>query len=147
MLCLIIYRLALGYGYYLQRAATVLVLLSLLATIPAHNAYEAGDFVPNSAVILVSEGWQSALHSDNPALAWTTNSPAGQDWETFNRYAYGFDIVIPLIEFGQTEAWAPSTSRGIWGWHLWWLKSILAGLGWVFTTIIVTAIPGLIRRD
>lgn len=136
-----------GYGHHPFRSLVALSLLILAAIVPAHYAYEAGDFAPNSAVIQTSDGWQDAQSADNPAKAWSAKDKAGRDWETFNRYAYGFDVVIPIINFGQTEAWAPSTTRGGWGWHLWWAKWVLSTLGWIVTALGAAAITGLIRRD
>ncbi|MGX9354877.1 hypothetical protein ACS3SW_06860 [Roseobacteraceae bacterium S113] len=136
-----------GYGHHPFRSLIALVFLIVLAIVPAHLAYEAGDFAPNSDVIQTSEGWQAALSADNPAKVWASADGAGRDWETFNRYAYGVDVVIPIINFGQTEAWAPSTSRGDWGWHLWWLKWVLSTAGWIVTALGAAAITGLIRGD
>ncbi|WP_299554191.1 hypothetical protein [uncultured Tateyamaria sp.] len=77
---------------------------------------------------------------------WKAVAP-GRDWETFNRYAYGFDVVIPIIDFGQTDAWAPSTNRGLWGWHLWWGRWVLSVMGWIVTALGAAAITGIIRRE
>lgn len=140
-------RFLIGYGHKPFNSVWAILFLILIAIVPSHYAYEAGDFAPNSAVIQTSDGWQAALSEDNPAKAWSEKDKAGQDWETFNRYAYGFDVVIPIINFGQTEAWAPSTTRGGWGWHLWWLKWVLSTAGWIVTALGAAAITGLIRRD
>ncbi|MGC1498112.1 MAG: hypothetical protein WA790_20065 [Sulfitobacter sp.] len=164
-----------GHGHAPFWSLGWLALLIFLATIPAHHAWEEGSFAPNSGPIIVSEGWQN-LHTTegNPAKVWSGDaaqtgwSPPetdttdwdqdtfdeawksvapGRDWETFNRYAYGADIVIPLINFGQTEAWAPSTTRGPWGWHLWWLRWVFTVFGWIVTALGAAAITGIIRRD
>ena len=84
--------------------------------------------------------------SDLTASEWKAIAP-GRDWETFNRYAYGFDVVIPIIDFGQTDAWAPSTTRGPWGWHLWWGRWVLSVMGWIVTALGAAAITGIIRRE
>jgi len=136
-----------GYGHRPFRSLIALVFLAASAMIPANYAFEAGDFAPNSAVIQTSLGWQMALASSNPAKTWSGKDQAGQDWETFSPIAYGVDVVVPIISFGQTDAWAPSTSRGDWGKTLWWLEWLLSLAGWIVTALGAAAITGLIRRD
>lgn len=128
----------------------------------AHQAWEAGDFAPNSDVILNSENWQTLATDDavaNPARVWsdryliqsdeTTQGPyaRGRDYETFNAFYYAIDTVIPIISLGQEVAWAPSTNRGPWGWRLWWLRYWLIILGWIVTAIGAAAVTGIIRKD
>lgn len=136
-----------GYGHRPFRSLIALVLLAVIAMVPAKYAYEAGDFAPNSAVIQTSLGWRLALPSSNPAKVWSGKDQAGQDWETFSPIAYGIDVVVPIINFGQTDAWAPSTTRGRWGKTLWWLEWLLSTAGWIVTALGAAAITGLIRRD
>ncbi|THH38089.1 hypothetical protein E4Z66_00490 [Aliishimia ponticola] len=136
-----------GYGHQPFRSLIALLFLIVVAVIPAHCAYEAGDFAPNSAVIQTSNGWQELLSSTNPAKAWSAAGQAGQDWETFSPVAYGIDLVVPIISFGQTNAWAPSTTRGRLGKTLWWLEWLLSTAGWIVTALGAAAITGLIRRD
>jgi len=140
-------RLVVGYGHRPFNSVIALALLITLAILPAHFAWEEGSFAPNASPIQISEGWIAALSAENPARAWSAKGAAGQDWETFNRYAYGVDVVIPIINFGQTEAWAPSTHRGPWGWHLWWARWVLTSLGWIVTALGAAAITGIIRRE
>jgi hypothetical protein len=140
-----------AHGYKPQRSLYALILLFAAATFPAQWAWDEGSFAPNSGPILLSEGWQELARDDdiqNPAAEWANrNAIPGKDWETFNRYAYAADVVIPIVEFGQTEAWAPSTERGPWGYHLWWLRWVFTTLGWIVTALGAAALTGLIRRD
>jgi hypothetical protein len=136
-----------GYGHKPFRSLIALAILITVTTFPAHWAYKEGDFAPNSAVILTSAGWQSALSSPNPATVWSSKGEAGQDWETFNPFIYAADVVVPIIRFGQTDAWAPSTNREPWGRRLWWAESIISLMGWIITALGAAAITGLIRRE
>lgn len=167
--------LLVGHGHTPFWSILWLVVLIFAATFPANRAWEEGSFAPNSAPILVSEKWRN-LHTleKNPASVWSGDTAPkdwkplnidttgwdkeklerawrkiapGRDWETFNRYAYAADIVIPLIDFGQTDAWAPSTTRLDAGWHLWWLRWVFTVLGWIVTALGASAITGIIRRD
>ena len=126
----------------------------------AHNAWEGGDFAPTAAPVLMSDSWQ-ALATDpriaNPAKVWsdkymqsadgTPTLTAGRDYETFNAVSYAVDLVVPIVSLGQEAAWAPSTTRGPWGWWLWGARWWLITLGWIVTAIGAAAVTGVIRRD
>jgi hypothetical protein len=159
------FRIIAGYGHRPFRSIPLLIVLIAVTTFPAHMAWEEGSFAPNSAVIQNSKDWKKydkaeekpahVWSGDVPPEVWTKPTPdaewkhhaPGQDWETFNRYAYGLDVVIPIINFGQTEAWAPSTNRGWWGKQLYWMRWVLGALGWIVTALGAAAITGVIRRD
>ncbi|MEC8015011.1 MAG: hypothetical protein VX203_03065 [Pseudomonadota bacterium] len=141
------------FGYRPMKSFYWLVLLWGLATIPAHFAWEEGSFAPNSAVALQSDSWAKYEADDNlsphpnPAKDWSLTSTIGRDWESFNRYAYAADLVVPIIDLGQTDAWAPSTTRGPWGWHLWWARWVFTLAGWIVTALGAAALTGVIRRE
>ena len=141
------FRLIAGYGHRPFRSIPILLALIFITIIPAHYAWDEGSFAPNSAIIQESDGWKNHQLESNPAKSWSDKGAAGNDWETFNRYAYGLDVVIPIINFGQTEAWAPSTNRGWWGKQLYWMRWVLGALGWIVTALGAAAITGVIRRD
>ncbi len=139
-----------GYGHAPVRSVIALGVLFLIATFLSNRAWNEGSFAPNSGPILVSSGWTDLADDtsiQNPAEAWSADNAPGQDWETFNRYAYGFDVVVPILTLGQTEAWAPSTTREWWGRQLWWARWVLSSLGWIVTALGAAAITGIIRRD
>lgn len=138
-------------GYKPQRSLYALILLIAAATFPAQRAWDAGSFAPNSAPILLSESWQALARDDsipNPAAEWAKhNAIPGKDWESYHPLAYAADVVIPIVEFGQTDAWAPSTERGTWGYRLWWLRWVFTTAGWIVTALGAAALTGIIRRD
>ena len=136
-----------GYGHAPFRALGTLVLLITLCAIPATMAYRQGDFAPNSAIVQESAAWEGVQKTPNPAKAWAAKEGKGRDWETFSTFAYAADVVIPIIDFGQTDAWAPSTTRGWWGCHLWWSRWVFTVLGWIITALGAAAIAGIIRRE
>ncbi|MCU0802450.1 MAG: hypothetical protein MUD11_11865, partial [Rhodobacteraceae bacterium] len=155
-------RLVVGYGYAPMRSLWWLAGLFVIATIFAHYTWHEGQFAPNSDVVITSPGWTALLavdcigplpagHTDpciqNPAKAWSDDPAAGMDWDSFNRYGYAADLVIPILDLGQTDAWAPSKDRGAWGWWLWWLRWVLSGAGWIVTGLGAAAVTGIIKRD
>ena len=136
-----------GYGHQPFRSLRFLFLLIGLAAIPSHMAWTFGGFAPNSAVIQVSDDWKALSHKENAAEEWSAKTQAGRDWETFQAIAYATDLVIPIINIGQTDAWAPSTTRGAAGYHMWWLSWVFTIVGWIVTALGAAAITGVIRRD
>ncbi|WP_106745349.1 hypothetical protein [Yoonia maritima] len=144
-------QFTIGFGHRPQRSFYVLVVLVSVAWLFAHFAWKEGDFAPNVAVLLISEDWQALAQGPdavpNPAMVWGDSDHAGKDYETFHSVAYAVDVVVPLVSLGQDAAWAPSTNRGPWGWHLWWLRWVLTVLGWIVTAIGAAAVTGVIRKD
>lgn len=139
-----------GYGYKPFNSLWALAVLVLLATILSHLAWQRGDFAPNSDVILSTSTWQSLAEDktvQNPAIEWSDKHGKGRDYETFNPLAYGFDVVVPIVNIGQEAAWAPSTTRGPWGWNLWWMRWLFTVFGWIVTALGAAAITGVIRRE
>ena len=61
----------------------------------------------------------NAVAPGKPGAFWSSPGRAGQDYETFNAYAYAADLLIPIVNLRQEEAWAPSTSRSPWGRNAW----------------------------
>ncbi|MDK3019146.1 translocation/assembly module TamB domain-containing protein [Pseudodonghicola flavimaris] len=141
-------RWVVGYGYYPFRSLLSLLGLWAVAVWLSHMAWTSGDFAPNSGPVQMSDRWQAlAVSVENPAALWSSAAEAGRDWETFNRYAWAADLVIPIIDLGQTAAWAPSTERGNWGRRLWRYGFLLQMAGWIVTALGAAAITGIIRRD
>jgi hypothetical protein len=103
--------------------------------------------VPNSDVGLTSPDWRAFERRPHAGAEWDSGGAPGQDWETFSALAWGADLVIPVLDLGQTAAWAPSTGRGGVGWHLWWGRWVLIVFGWIVAGLFAAAITGIIRRD
>ncbi len=152
-------QLVVGYGFAPHRALYSLSSQFLLATFLVQLTWTEGSFAPNSDVILTSPGWTSLVARDcvpdrpygpclqNPAAAWSSFGRDGLDWDTFNRYGYAADLVIPILSLGQTQAWAPSKDRGPMGKTLWWGRWVLEALGWLVTALGVAAITGIMQRN
>ena len=146
-------RWVVGYGHKPFRSVVALVVLLALATFLADRAWETGRFAPASAVVLTSPGWgemslgPAAATFANPADAWSRTTLPGRDWQSFNRYIWAADLVIPLVPFGQVDAWQPSAARGGWGWWLWALAPVLNALGWLVTALGAAAVTGIVRRE
>ena len=155
-----IFGLVVGYGHKPERSFYMLLTLVFIGWFLADRAWEGGDFAPTAGPILMSDSWQALATDDrieNPAKIWsdkymvasdgTPVLTAGRDYETFNAVAYAVDLVVPIVSLGQEAAWAPSTTRGPWGWWLWGARWWLIALGWIVTAIGAAAVTGVIRRD
>jgi uncharacterized protein YjbI with pentapeptide repeats len=142
-------RLIAGYGYKPWLSLWWLGGLVTVMMISAQLTWNAGDFAPNSAVVLTSQDWKTIADgpSENPAADWSDALAPGKDYETFYSFAYALDVVVPVLDLGQTDAWAPSPARGDWGYWMFYLQKIFIVLGWVVTAIAAAAISGMIRRD
>ncbi len=145
----LVLRTTIGYGYRPGRSVVVAIALILALGFFYQATWLEGDFAPNAAPILVSQPWVEATISypENPAAFWSQKGQAGQDWETFNAFAYAADLVIPLVSLGQETAWAPSTSRSPLGHTGWWLRWLAKAIGWIVTALAAAAITGVIRKD
>ena len=155
-----IFGVVVGYGHKPERSFYMLLALVFVGWVLAHNAWEDGDFAPTAGPVLMSQSWQT-LATDpriaNPAKVWsdkymlasdgTPTLTAGRDYETFNAVSYAVDLVVPIVALGQEAAWAPSTTRGPWGWWLWGARWWLIIFGWIVTAIGAAAVTGVIRRD
>ena len=142
-------RFGVGYGYRPARILIFAVALIIGLGVFFQKTWAAGDMAPNAAPILVSSGWIAATerHPGNPAAFWASPGQAGQDWETFQGFAYAADIVIPIVNLGQETAWAPSTSRSPWGVWAWWIRWFAKAAGWIITALGAAAVTGAVRQD
>jgi hypothetical protein len=154
-----------GYGYKPWLSLAWLAGMIGIVWAVAYFTWNAGDFAPNSAIVLTSPEWKAvadlpevytALSEDakqmivedmTPANPWSNFDAPGKDYETFYSLAYALDVVVPVLDLGQTDAWAPSPARGDWGYRMFYLQKMFIVLGWVVTAIAAAAISGMIRRD
>lgn len=141
-----------GFGHRPAKSLIWTVLVIAAISFWAKASWDEGSMVPASDQILVSDEWLKyadgpEYQSQTPTHLWVQESAAGPDYENFHPVAYAADLFIPLVELGQTAMWTPSPLRGTWGYHLWWLKWLVEGFGWVVTAMGAAAITGIIRND
>ena len=64
---------------------------------------------------------------------------------TFNPFMYSLDVLLPVINFHQKDYYSPNASTlagEIVRWYFW----IHIAVGWVFTTLAVASLTGLVRK-
>ncbi|MBI1494553.1 hypothetical protein [Halocynthiibacter styelae] len=137
-----------GFGHKPMRAFYWALATVVFSMLYFHLTYINGQMVPNSDIILNSQAWLDVVKDgvSNPTEAWGLTAP-GSDYETFSAIGYGFDLFVPLDALGQEIAWAPSLSRGNWGWWGHYLRWPIQIVGWVLTAIGAALLTGLIGRD
>jgi hypothetical protein len=147
------FRFMFGYGHRPMRALVWVAGFILVAAVFYGQAYDAGQFAPNSDVILTSDAWLTAVAMHDagigpmPLTAWL-ETEAAQDYETFNRWLYGLDLFVPLDALGQEQAWRPTTGRGALGEVAFYTRSVFQAACWIITAIGAAVLTGLVgRRD
>lgn len=163
-----------GYGYRPWRALVAVAIYWAVATRFFSAVYSAGQFAPNSDVVLTSADWQRAVDAGCPLAAdpgfadakaascvmpltiWTDgrvmplpaipSSASAGDYETFSPGLYAADLFLPLDTIGQTEAWAPSKDRGWWGWAGYYARFPIQLFGWILVALAAATLTGVIGR-
>jgi hypothetical protein len=151
-----------GYGYRPAHGFGWFVGIVLIGTFLFDQVYAAGQFAPNSDVILTSDHWLGAVWMSDefagigintpPLYLWAggngrfTPMPPSVDYETFSPLLYSVDLFLPLDTIGQTEAWAPSKDRGWWGTIAYWVRMPIQAIGWIITAMAAASVAGLIGR-
>jgi hypothetical protein len=118
-----------GYGYRRHRAGWLLVATLVAAAVVFRWAEADGAMVP-----------------DEPAIAAEGVMPCGEAYPCFSSLVYGADVVLPIVDFGQDDAWRPVESDGAgpaWVWARW----LFIAVGWALASVFVAAFTGLVARS
>jgi hypothetical protein len=123
------FGLLLGYGYRRWPAGVLLVVTLAGAGVLFRWAEYDGAMVPN----------EPAEDDAGDPL------PCGDAYPCFNSWVYGADVVLPIVDFGQDNAWRPvETSRGDQWWI--WARWVFIALGWTLASVFVVAFTALVQR-
>ena len=144
----IITWLTVGYGYYPGLALAWLLDLFLIGFYIYYSAFYAGLVVPTK-----KEAYQSFT---NPA----TRGSLPSEYERFHASLYSLENSLPVLKFGQADSWQPdpsersSSSSGPTAVKPWISPSFLQrfrwvqiSLGWLFGTMGLGAISGIVRKE
>ena len=119
-----------GFGYRPRNTFAICVFIILLGA----GIFELGRFCD----CMVPPGNNSAVISEY--------------FPSMNAIAYSLDTFIPLINLGQVENWIPNYTLSekcfLWekGYLLCWWFWIETILGWIFTTLLIVGLSGLIKK-
>jgi len=154
----------LGYGYRPWRAVGWSAAFIALAWWVFASAASLGYMAPRDGNVRVSPEW------NHPEGNKSGKPEVPRTYPPFNGLVYALDDYLPVIEFGQDEAWEPSTKKTIvvihsapdlfglhyvpvapeWvftaGWHrvLYWIEEFL---GWVFVSLFIAGMSGLMKKE
>jgi hypothetical protein len=119
-----------GHGYRTLRAALLLPALYVISVLLIGYAGRHSDML--------------AVHSTSRHIV--SSASCTSHYPCLSVLAYPVDYVIPILNLHQAEYWQPN-AHTFWG-HVArdWLFFATA-LGWVATTLLVSAVTGLARND
>lgn len=159
------YGVLVGFGYSTANAVFWLAGLLISLTLLAAMAWESGQLVPESPIILQSSEWQNCVREvpKNPSECWLNTAGSGESYGGFAPLIYALDTIIPLVDLGVQDKWnaltsprAPSTEAlgndsgnlagyrdafsGKIGVLLWWWEIISICLGWILSAAVAAAL-------
>jgi uncharacterized protein YjbI with pentapeptide repeats len=120
----------LGYGYRRWPAGVLLIVTLVAAGGIFRWAESDGGMVPNEPVVDDNTG--------DPL-------PCGGTYPCFNSWVYGADVVLPIIDFGQDDAWRPVETPSADQWWIWARWGFIV-MGWVLASVFVAAFTALVQR-
>lgn len=151
-----LYRVSFGFGHIPSRALGSALVILFGTYVMANNTYQHGEMAPASPVVLTSAEWLAAAQAGcagpqeqgctMPLRLWEQGSVGYRDYETFSPALYALDLFLPLDTLAQEENRAPSKDRGLWGWTLYWSRSIVQLYGWFLSTTALALISGILSR-
>ena len=65
---------------------------------------------------------------------------AAQVVPAFQPVVYALDALLPIVNFGQQQAWVPQGPALACSW-------LLTGAGWILTTAVVAGLTNALKRD
>jgi hypothetical protein len=112
----------LGHGYQVWRAALLLFALIAIGAIVFQAGYRGGHMPPAKA---------DAKPADLPR---------------FQAFAYSLDVGLPIIDLHQERHWFPRGRAAGDRVYLHYFWAHIA-LGWLFTSLLVTGLAGLVKKE
>ncbi|MEE6272464.1 hypothetical protein V2J56_03770 [Georgenia sp. MJ206] len=132
------YALVAGYGYYPLIAAAWLV-AAAVATLLLTSVL-AGSFVPTD--LEAATGPTRATTTGAHALTGAGScSAVALDYPCFRPTLYALEVMLPVTELGQVQAWAPLTTGA-----LPHVLIVLRATVWIMTALLLAGVTGLLRR-
>ncbi|HJP91221.1 MAG TPA: hypothetical protein VJ875_04645 [Pyrinomonadaceae bacterium] len=142
-------RVTIGYGYFPLRAVWLILGLVLVGAGVYWVAYNMGSIVP--------------IQKESYAL-FEKNCTVSSEYEHFHTIPYSLENSFPLIKLGIQDKWAPAPETRVQAcsccsWTSRVLQEISAPgflrvfrwiqicLGWILTTLFVSGITGILRRN
>lgn len=119
-----------GHGYQLWRALIASLLVVLIGTIIFQVSFANGVMLPIKGNTSTS----------------ATGQRCPEKIPCFNPVIYSLDVFLPIVDLQQESYWLPVANgpkRSLFE-HYYWLH---VTLGWIFTTLTVAGLTGLVKRE
>lgn len=139
----------LGFGYRPWRTLFVLAAFWLIGFGVFRHGWLQKEFEP--AVPFIYNSWVDRPCVDTskpwPERQVQRFGPEGAEldealpaYPTFHAIVYSLDTLVPLVNLHQENYWMPHGGTRVYMW-------IQISAGWVFTTLFVAGLTGIVRRD
>lgn len=129
-----------NYGYSYSRAAYCALGICVLAALVYTGIATWGmHYMAPTAALSMANSAESG------------SRPYVPGYPGFSGPIYALDHFLPIVDFGQASAWHPRVDPddgrfNCAGWVLTFLNHFLIASGWVLSTLLVTALSGVMRR-
>lgn len=135
-----ILKVSIGYGYRPGRAIWGIFLLFALGWIVYGRSYRTGTMVPTDDTTY------------KEFVASNTEPRVPPHYPSFSPLFYSLENSLPVVKFGQGEKWhpgvsKPSTSFATSPSFVTWFLRIQILLGWLFATLFVAGVSGIVHKE
>ena len=133
-------KVSIGYGHHPGRAIWVIFLLFALGWIVYCRSYRAGTMVPTDDKIY------------EKFIASNAEPRVPPHYPSFSPSFYSLENSLPLVKFGQGEKWHPGLSKRPTSfttspWFVTCFLRIQILLGWLFATLFVAGVSGIVHKE
>ena len=91
-------------------------------------------------------GLKAVIFDCGSPIAQISEASSVENYPGFNPFVYSVDVFIPFVKLNQENHWLPAAAKPYGGYfrlYLW----IHIALGWIFSTLAVAALAGLVRKE
>jgi hypothetical protein len=130
-----------SFGFEPARALWIFAFVLMLATVFFWWAGQSGVMEPTD------------LSRQDEVEATECN----RDYPCYQPFVYAADVMVPIVDFGQRDAWTPDVARAgsdVTGWWgavggtlVRWVTVLLVMIGWVLTAAFIAAVGSTISRS
>ncbi len=132
-----------AYGYRPFRAVGWLLGFIYIGTFIFGFADMKDGFKPNDSRVWQNEAWYGCAGALSQKGCYLV-SDKGQGYPSFNPLIYSIDLLLPIVDLDQQDAWIPDEDKAPWArWYMW----LHITLGWFFSLLAVAGFTGLIKPE
>jgi hypothetical protein len=129
----------LGYGYRPWQVLYPLLVTLLLGWWVFYTGWSAGKFNPESIRVYTAYRGEGANEQQRFPRPYAELHDKLPEYPEFHSFVYSLDTLLPIVDLHQESYWLPTEGYLT---YLWWHIA----LGWVFTTLLVAGLAGVVRR-